>query len=90
MASLALALYLPPSHSLSLFISPPLAQDLVELFNFHNYDNLRHFAKKYDPRREGGEQRVRTSGGVSCGEGGRRAARLLHMHASILLRNRWC
>lgn len=35
-------------------------QDLVELFNFHNYDNLRHFAKKYDPRREGGDQRVRT------------------------------
>lgn len=35
-------------------------QDLVELFNFHNYDNLRHFAKKHDPRREGGDQRVRT------------------------------
>lgn len=33
-------------------------QDLVSLCNFHNYDNLRHFAKKLDPRREGGDQRV--------------------------------
>uniref|UniRef100_A0A3Q3IKM2 glutaminase n=1 Tax=Monopterus albus TaxID=43700 RepID=A0A3Q3IKM2_MONAL len=31
--------------------------DLVEHFNFHNYDNLRHFAKKHDPRKEAGDQR---------------------------------
>ncbi|XP_041937176.1 glutaminase a isoform X1 [Alosa sapidissima] len=34
--------------------------DLVHLCNFHNYDNLRHFAKKLDPRREGGDQRVKS------------------------------
>ncbi|XP_013881650.1 glutaminase kidney isoform, mitochondrial isoform X2 [Austrofundulus limnaeus] len=37
--------------------------DLVELFNFHNYDNLRHFAKKHDPRKEGGDQRQQHSFG---------------------------
>uniref|UniRef100_A0A8C1N6L4 glutaminase n=1 Tax=Cyprinus carpio TaxID=7962 RepID=A0A8C1N6L4_CYPCA len=34
-------------------------QELVSLFNFHNYDNLRHFVKKLDPRRQTGHERVR-------------------------------
>ncbi|XP_026098876.1 glutaminase kidney isoform, mitochondrial-like [Carassius auratus] len=32
-------------------------QELVSLFNFHNYDNLRHFTKKLDPRRQTGHER---------------------------------
>ena len=29
----------------------PIYQELVKMFNFHNYDNLKHTVKKLDPRK---------------------------------------
>uniref|UniRef100_A0AAQ6A2K9 glutaminase n=1 Tax=Amphiprion ocellaris TaxID=80972 RepID=A0AAQ6A2K9_AMPOC len=46
-----------PMFSLKNRSAMSLLQELVSLFNFHNYDNLRHFVKKQDPRRQDGEDR---------------------------------
>uniref|UniRef100_A0AAQ4QKM2 glutaminase n=1 Tax=Gasterosteus aculeatus aculeatus TaxID=481459 RepID=A0AAQ4QKM2_GASAC len=58
-------------------------QDLLSHFNFHNYDNLRHFTKKHDPRRRSDEEPVSShTGGMSC--------KKANKQLSLLFKTRLC
>ena len=44
------AFFLNNCKIMGLFVRISYFQELVAKFNFHNYDNLKHTSKKYDPR----------------------------------------
>ncbi len=55
---MSIALWSPPLDEIGNSVRGlQFSRELVELFNFHRFDNLRHSEKKEDPRRDKFEKR---------------------------------